>query len=221
MRRAYISPHVDLRESFRLAKAWAGSESSTTIVGPSTSAIEASPWLEQTGLPIGTTGNRRSRFTAQARSGTIIAWRLNADEILDLERRSELGGLVAVHAHHEHSPWITAHDVELLVGEPVPRVPEASSGIKAMVRGISLQAVINQGLVDPRERSTAVQALTYMRDHGHTLVPDQLAVEAIRLGWPGTSPLELADLAKQLNAGKHLRYKQRLNTSVLAEWASA
>ena len=51
----------------------------------------------------------------------------------------------------------------------------------------------------------AVQALTYMRDHGHTLVPDQLAVEAIRHGWPGTSPLELADLAKQLNAGKRLR----------------
>ena len=221
MRRAYISPHVDLRESFRLAKAWAGSESSTTIVGPSTSAIEASPWLEQTGLPIGTTGNRRSRHTAQARSGTIIAWCLHLDEILDLERRSELDGLVAVRAHQNHAPWITAHDTELLGGESVPRVPEASSSIKAMVEGISQLAVINQGLVDSRERSMAVQALTYMRNHGHTLIPDRLAVEAIRRGWPGTSPLELADLAMQLNAGKHLHYKERLNASVLAEWASA
>lgn len=220
MRRAYISPHVDLRESFRLAKAWAGSESKVTIVGPSTSAIEASPWLEQTGLPIGMTSNRHSRYTAHARTGTIIAWCLNLHEILDLERRSELGGLVAVRAHYNHAPWITAHDAELLGGEPVPRVPEASAGIKAMVDGISLLPVTNQGLVDSRERSMAVQALTYMRDHGHTLIPDQLAVEAIRHGWPGTSSLELADLAKQLNAGKRLRYEQRLNTSVLAEWAS-
>jgi hypothetical protein len=66
----------------------------------------------------------------------------------------------------------------------------------------------------------AVQALTYMHAHGYTLIPDQLAVEAIRHGWPGTSPLELADLAKQLNAGKRLRYSKRLNASVLAKWAS-
>jgi len=99
-------------------------------------------------------------------------------------------------------------------------VPEASPAIKAMVDGISLLPVLNQGLIDSRERSMAVQALTYLRNHGHTLVPEQLAVEAIRRGWPGTSPLELANLAKQLNAGKRLRYGQRLNTSVLEEWAS-
>lgn len=67
----------------------------------------------------------------------------------------------------------------------------------------------------------AIQALTYMRDHGHSLVPDQLVVEAIRCGWPGTSPLDLADLGKQLNAGKRLRYGQRLATSALEEWVSA
>jgi len=66
----------------------------------------------------------------------------------------------------------------------------------------------------------AVQALTYMRSHGHALVPNQLAVEAIRHGWPGTSALESADLARQINAGKRLRYSERLNTRVLAAWAS-
>lgn len=220
MRRAYISPHVDLRKSFHLAKAWAGSESRVTIVGPSTSAVEASPWLAQTGLPIGTTSNRHSRYTARARTGIAIAWCLHLDEILDLEQRSAIDGLVAVRGHNDHAPWITAHGAEFLGGEPVLSVPEASAAIKAMVDGISLPAVLNQGLIDSRERSMAVQALTYMRDHGHTLVPEQLAVEAIRHGWPGTSPLKLADLAKQLNAGKRLRYGQRLNTSVLKEWAS-
>lgn len=221
MRRAYISPHVDLRESFRLAKAWAGSGVDITVVGPSTSAIEASPWLERTGLAIGTTGNRPSRFTAHPRTGIVMAWCLHLDEILDLERGSSIEGIAAVRGHRSHAPWITARQAEFLGGEPVPPVPEASAAIKAMVDGISLLPVLNQGLVDSRERSMAVQALTYMRDHGHTLVPDQLAVEAIRNGWPGTSSLELADLAKQLNAGKQLRYGQRLNTSALEEWASA
>ncbi|SDG04832.1 hypothetical protein SAMN05660662_0142 [Blastococcus aurantiacus] len=220
MRRAYISPHVDLQTSYRLAKAWAGSDSKITIVGSNTSALEASPWLAQTGLPMGTTSNRHSRYTAQARTGILIAWCLDLVEILNIERRSELSGLVVVRGHKSHSPWITAHDADLLGGEPVARVPEASPAIKAMVDGISLLPALNQGLIDSRERSMAVQALTYMRSHGHTLFPDQLAVEAIRHGWPGTSPLELADLAKQLNAGKRLRFSERLNTSVLAEWAS-
>ena len=90
-----------------------------------------------------------------------------------------------------------------------------------MVDGLSLLPVRNQGLIDSRERSMAVQALIYMRNHGHALIPDQLAVEAIRHGWPGTSPLELADLAKQLNAGKRLRYGQPLSTSVLKTWGSS
>ena len=221
MRRAYTSAHVELRESFRLARAWAGGGSRITIVGSGTSEIQASPWLTQTGLPIGTTSNRHGRYTAQPRTGIVIAWCLHLDEILDLERRSALDGLAAVRGHKSHAPWITAHEAELLGGEPVPPVPEASAAMKAMVEGISLLPVLNQGLTDSRERSMAVQALTYMRDHGHTLVPDQLAVEAIRHGWPGTSPLELADLAKQLSAGRRLRYEQRLNTSVLVKWASA
>ena len=219
MRRAYVSPHVNLKVSYGLARAWAGSKSKITIVGPSTGALEASPWLAQTGLPMGTTSNRHSRYAALARSGILIAWCLNLDDILNVERRSELGGLVLVRGHENHSPWITAHEAEILGGEPVPRVPEASPAIKAMVDGISLLAVLNQGLIDSRERSVAVQALTFMRRHGHALIPNELAVEAIRHGWPGTSPLELAELARQINAGKRLRYRERLNTSVLAEWA--
>src|SRR3954451_3400593 len=69
MRRAYISPHVELQASYRLAEAWAGGDSKIAIIGPSTSALEASPWLAKTGLPMGTTSNRNSRYTAQARTG--------------------------------------------------------------------------------------------------------------------------------------------------------
>ncbi|MCW2848966.1 MAG: hypothetical protein JWR90_2940 [Marmoricola sp.] len=170
------------------------------------------------GLPIGTTGNRHSRFGARPRTGTVIAWCLHLDEILELEEKASLDGLVLVRGYKTHAPWITAHDAEFLGGEQVARVPEASAAIKAMVDGISMSAVLNQGLVESRERSTAVQALTFMRHHGHRLVPEQLTVEAIRQEWPGTSPLEFADLAKQLNAGKRLRHQKRLNAAAMTEW---
>jgi hypothetical protein len=217
MRRAYIDPHVDLQESFRLAKTWAGDESKITIVGPSTSAIEASPWLAKTGLPIGTTSNRHSRYTARPRAGIVIAWCLNLNEILDLEHHADLDGLALVRGYKQHAPWITAHAAEFLGGEPVPPISEATDAIKAMVKGISLLPVINQGLTDSRERSMAVQALTYMRDRGHEFIPEQLIVEAIRHEWPGTSPLDFAELAKQLNAGKRLRFEKRLSTAALEE----
>jgi hypothetical protein len=218
MRRAYIDPHVDLHQSFRLAKRWAVEEGNVTVVGPSTSAIEESPFLVGSGLPIGIMGNRHSRFGARPRAGTVIAWCLHLDEILELEEEASLDGLVLVRGYKTHAPWITSHDAEFLGGEPVALVPEASAAIKAMVDGISMSAVLNQGLIDSRERSTAVQALTFMRDHGHRIVPEQIAVEAIRQEWPGTSPIEFADLAKQLNAGKRLRYQKRLNPAAMAEW---
>lgn len=92
--------------------------------------------------------------------------------------------------------------------------------IKAMVEGISLLSVLNQGLSDSRERAMAAQALTFMHTRGHKLVPAELVVEAIRNEWPRQSPLELADLARSINQGKRLRFQKRLRPDVLVEWAS-
>lgn len=89
-----------------------------------------------------------------------------------------------------------------------------------MIEGISLLPVLNQGLSDSRERAMAVQALTFMHMRGHTLVPAQLVVEAIRNEWPRQSPLELADLARSIDQGKRLRFQERLRPEVLEEWAN-
>lgn len=221
MRRSYVESHVGLPESFRLAMKWAGTGAPVTVLAPSTRAVEESPSLAKSGLPIGTTGNRHSRYTARPRSGTVIGWCLNLEEILELEQDAELDALVIVQCHNAHAPWITAHNAELLGGERITPVPEGSPAIKAMVEGISGIAVVNQGLVDSRERSAAAQALTFLRDRGHKLIPEQLVVEAIRRGWAGRSPLDLADLAKQLNAGKSLRFQQRINPKMLDEWSSS
>jgi hypothetical protein len=217
MRRGYVEARVSLRESFQAAVRWLGER--PTLIAPSTSAVEASGWLESVGIPIGTTSHRHSRFGATPQ-GAVIAWCLHLDEILDIESRERVDHLVVVRAHASHAPWITAHAAEHLAGATIEPVGEASIAIKAMVEGISLLPVLNQGLSDSRERAMAVQALTFMHMRGHELVPAQLVVEAIRNEWPRQSPLELADLARSINQGKRLRFQNRLRPEVLEEWAS-
>lgn len=63
--------------------------------------------------------------------------------------------------------------------------------------------------------------MTYLRDHGHTLHPARLVVEALRNDWPGTSPVELAEIAKELHDGRQLRYKWRINPEAMGEWLQA
>jgi hypothetical protein len=216
MRRSYIEMHCSLRSAFELARRWAGS-TPTTLMAPSTSAVTSSPWLEGSGVPIGSVGNRHSRFNARPR-GIIIGWCLHLDEVLELERHNDLTGMVLVRAFDQHAPWITAHRAEHIGGDFVAAVDEAEPAIKATVEGLSMIAVRNQGLIDSRERSTVVQALTYLRSRGHELVPEQLATEAIRLQWPGQAPLELAEVARKLNAGKQLRFERRLDPEALERW---
>jgi hypothetical protein len=158
-----------------------------------------------------------SRFTASPR-GTVIAWRLSIEDLLKVES-PKVVGVIAVEALDDLAPWVTAHQVELLGGQPIASVPEASAAIKSLVQGIGGHlAVKNRGLLG-RERDRAVEALTYFRDHGHQLDPPQLIVEAIRDGWPRTSPLELASLAERLNAGTRLHYKRgQIREETLAEW---
>lgn len=45
-----------------------------------------------------------------------------------------------------------------------------------------------------------------------------LIVEAQPQGWPGDSPQPLADLARQINAGKRLRFQNRLSPDAMPEW---
>lgn len=170
-------------------------------MAPSTSAVEASPWLESTDVPIGTVGNRRSRFNERPR-GIVIAWCLHLDELLDVEGQNGIDGIALVRSDSRHAPWITACRVDRLGGEAVPAVEEASPAIKAAIEGLSVVAVLNQGQIDSRERSAAVQTLAYLSDHGHRLNPDQLATEALRREWPRQSPLELGRIEQDLNAAK-------------------
>lgn len=113
--------------------------------------------------------------------GHVIAWCLHTEEILTLERRAEPDGLVVVCTHDDRRAWVTANQAPCHGGEPVQPVPEARSAIKAIVAGTSLGTMLTQEFIDPRERSMVIQALTYMRVRGHSLVPAQLTVEAIQV----------------------------------------
>jgi hypothetical protein len=176
MRRAYIDPHVDLPESFRLARIWAGTVGPVSVVGPSTSAIDASPWLAKTGLPIDVTSNRGSRYSARPGVGTVIGWCLGLDDILRLERRAELDGLVVVRGYKEHAPWITAHEVGLLGGEPVEPVPEATGPIKAMVDGLSVLPIGDVNPTWPHRDGGSWPQLSCVRGCGLLGQPQKMQV---------------------------------------------
>ena len=141
MCRAYIEAHVPLNEALAAARKWADGEA-LTLIAPSTRAVEAQPWLDSAGVAIGTTSIRHSRFSARPH-GTVIGWCLNLKEVLEVESRSSVIGIVAVQAQASHAPWITAHDVERLAGSDIARVAEASKAIKAMVEGIGTVALLD------------------------------------------------------------------------------
>ncbi|WP_396908401.1 hypothetical protein [Mycolicibacterium sp.] len=226
MRRAYIESHVPFDEAMEMALDWAGD--TATIHAPDTAIIDEND-LEDLGVPV-TAVSSRSRLHGLAR-GTVIGAFLNLKEVLEVERSPHVDGLVVVPAHGpvryaesvpSHAPWITAYDVERLGGEDIPRTPPASAPIKAAIAGLTGLAVTNQGLIDKRERSEVVHALTYLRAHGVELVPDAVMVEALRNEWGGTGPEDAHAIAVELNRGKHLKYdRTRLRPERLAEWARA
>ena len=82
-------------------------------------------------------------------------------------------------------------------------------------------AVLNQGLIDRRERWAAVQALTFLRGRGVKLEPDGLMVEALRHGWGSTGPEDLRQTAIDLNKGEKLQFTTRIRPERLEEWAQS
>ena len=82
-------------------------------------------------------------------------------EVLEVERDESVDGTALVPAHGRlprvpsgsgDAPWITAFDAQCLGGDKIERIPEASAPLRATVKGLSDMAVLNQGLIDRRER---------------------------------------------------------------------
>lgn len=226
MRRAYVEGHVPFAEAFRIALRWAGDDAAIRV--GDTGTVENNKWMEQLGIPI-TSASSRSRFHGLPR-GSVIGAFLNLTEVLELERANYVRGIVVVPAHGKHkllptmsghAPWITAFDVECLGGEPIAPLADASPPVRAVIAGLAGLAVSNQGLIDKRERSEAVQALSYLRSRGIPLDPDALMVEALRNRWGGRGAEDVREIAIDLNKGKRLRFDKRLAPQILQEWAEA
>jgi hypothetical protein len=225
-RRAYVEGHLRFSDGVEKALRWAGDAASIHV--GDTQTVTHNPWLGDLGVTI-TCASRRSRFYGLPRGVVVCAW-LNLSEVLEVERDGGVDGIAVVPAHGRltrvpsgsgHAPWITAFDAQCLGGNEIERIPEASAPLKATVEGLSDMAVLNQGLIDRRERSAAVQALAYLRAHGVPLDPDGLMVEALRNSWGSTGPEDLRQIAIDLNKSKKLQFTTRTRPERLEEWAQA
>ncbi|RIS61411.1 hypothetical protein [Mycobacteroides abscessus] len=226
MRRAYIEGHVPFRDGFHEALRWAGDDAAIRV--GDTGTVENNKWMDQLGIPI-TSASSRSRFHGTPR-GTIIGAFLNLTEVLELERGAHVNGIVVVPADGPidmspafsgHAPWISAFDVEHLGGNVIEHTPDASPPVKAAVKGLTGLAIRNQGLIDRRERSEAVQTLSYFRSHSIELLPDTLMVEALRNQWGGKGAEDLRQIAIDLNEGKRLQFQKRVALQRLQSWATS
>lgn len=233
MRRAYIAADEPFDRAVARALLWAGE--TATIHAPDTASIDENN-LDNYGVPV-TCASRRSKFFGTPR-GTVICAFLDLSQVLDVERHGRsrgvlpatVGGLIVVDAYgpqpyakdgQHHSPWITAFDVEHLAGEPIAPVASAPAPLRAAIADLTRIAVRNQGLLDKRERSEAVHAMSYLRARGLPLDPDALMVEALRNEWGGTGPETLRQIAIDLNKGTNLHYdKRRLGPDRLQRWAT-
>ncbi len=225
MRRAYVESHEPFTEALRLALRWAGD--TATIHAPDTGSIKENR-LDQLGVPL-TCASPRSKFHGRPQ-GTVVGTFLNLKEVLEVERASGVDGLVVVQAHgpsrfpgvSHHGPWVTAFGAEHLGGQEIAAIAAAEPALRAAIRGLTGLAVGNQGLLDNRERSEVIHALTFLRSRGFALDPDSLMVEALRNEWGGTGAEDLRQIAIDLNKGKQLRFdKGRLRPERLEEWAAA
>lgn len=225
MRRAYVESHQPFSEALRLALRWAGN--TATIHAPDTGSIKENR-LDQLGVPL-TCASPRSKFHGRPQ-GTVVGTFLNLNEVLEVERTPGVDGLVVVQAHgpsrfpgiSHHGPWVTAFGAEHLGGQEIPAIAAAAPALRAAIRGLTDVTVGNQGLLDSRERSEVIHALTFLRSRGFALDPDALMVEALRNGWGGTGAEDLHQIAIDLNKGKRLRFdKGRLRPERLEEWAAA
>jgi len=224
MRRAYVESHEPFPRALALALRWAGD--SATIHAPDTRSIEENR-LHELGIRV-TSPSSKSRFYGRP-EGTVVATFLNLSEVLEVERRGGIEGLVVVYANGpsrfpgvpHHGPWVTAFNPEHLGGREIAPIASAPAALRAAIRDLTGLAVGNQGLIDKRERSEVIHALTFLRSRGFELDPDALMVEALRNEWGGTGPEELRQIALDLNKGKQLQFdKRRLRPERLDEWAA-
>lgn len=69
--------------------------------------------------------------------------------------------------------------------------------------------MINQGLLDRRERDGVIEALQFLRRHRVPLDPDAVMVEALQNRWGSDRPEVLRELTLQISEGASLSIRHR------------
>jgi hypothetical protein len=128
-----------------------------------------------------------------------------------LERLDSAAGLKALVVvpwlEDDVTTWVQARGaLDLLGNQPAPTSPViADLVVAAAMRSLTNRVNLSSGLVHPRDKAAAVQALQILKRNGHRFDPHELQVWAMANGWDGRGARQLSEFATGVLAGKAYR----------------
>jgi hypothetical protein len=178
-----------------------------TAVAPTRSHFQNGPVLSR--LPsriVQETSKTLGRFPRLA-PVTIAFWPVSQD----LERLDAVRGLKALVVvpwlEDDVATWIQARCALDLLGQrstpPTPGIADPVVG--AAMRSLTSRVNLSSGLVHPRDKAAAVQALQILKRNGHRYAPQELQAWAMANGWDGRGARQLSEYAAGVLAGKAYR----------------
>jgi hypothetical protein len=117
-------------------------------------------------------------------------------------------------------PWVSAYRPKHLAGPAIeaktPIIPDAS--VWAALKTFTNLINSSTGLAHHSDRSAVIEGLTKLRSAGHAFDPNDLLAGALALNWRGSAAVELCEIAKEINDGRHKRFSPVLRDDIIERW---
>jgi len=209
---AYLAEFPTFEEKSGPAIKWASEAAGRhgcgiTVVAPTRSHFQNGPVLSRLPSAISQETSKTLGRFPRVQPVTLAFWPLSQD----LERLDDARGLKALVVvpwlEEDVATWIQARGAIDLLGK---RATAATPGIADPVVGAAMRSLTNRvnlssGLVHPRDKAAAVQALQVLKRNGHRYEPQELQTWAMANGWDGRGARQLSEYAAGVLAGKAYR----------------
>ena len=195
---------------------------SLTIVVPQMGDLRSNEALQRIPKSIDTTSFKNMGSGGRTNGNVVILCWPTDDILRKIDGAGRLDALCVL-------PWIEAEietwrasrsAVDLLGVIPDPPVPTIGDPVVlAALRSVTAGVNLSSGLTHPLDKPKAVWAFKDLRAAGHTWDAQEIEAWAAANGWPARHASELAQVARDIAAGKQLRAGKRpWRSDVIAIW---